>query len=37
VTFTVAKYASHFSHGMLEPEEDLTDLDVAELGDPAAP
>jgi integrase len=36
VTFTLAKYASHFSHGMLEPEEYLTDLDVAELGDPAA-
>jgi len=36
VTFTLAKYGSHFSHGMLEPEEYLTDLDVAELGDPAA-
>jgi integrase len=36
VTFTLAKYGSHFSHGMLEPEEYLTDLDIAELGDPAA-
>jgi integrase len=36
VTFTLAKYGSHFSHGMLEPAEYLTDLDVAELGDPAA-
>ena len=34
VTFTLAKYGSHFSHGMLEPEEYLT-ADVAELGDPA--
>ena len=34
VTFTLEKYGSHFSKGMLEPEEYLTDLDVAELGDP---
>jgi integrase len=37
VTFTLEKYGSHFSKGMLEPDEYLTDLDVAELGDPAAP
>ena len=35
VTFTLAKYGSHFSQGMLEPREYLTD-DVAELGDPAS-
>ena len=34
VIFTLKKYGSHFSKGMLEPEEYLTDLDVAELGDP---
>jgi integrase len=34
VTFTLAKYGSHFSQGMLEPQEYLTDLDVADLGDP---
>jgi hypothetical protein len=33
VTFTLAKYGSHFSKGMLEPAEYLTDLEVAELGD----
>jgi integrase len=37
VTFTLEKYGSHFSKGMLEPDEYLTDMDVAELGDPAAP
>jgi integrase len=36
VTFTLSKYRSHFSHGMLEPTEYLTDMDVAELGDPEA-
>jgi len=36
VTFTLEKYGSHFSKGMLEPEEYLTNLDVAELGDPGA-
>ena len=35
VTFTLEKYGSHFSKGMLEPDEYLTDTDVAELGDPA--
>lgn len=34
VTFTLAKYGSHFSKGMLEPTEYLTDLEVADLGDP---
>jgi integrase len=34
VTFTLAKYGSHFSKGMLEPAEYLTDLEVADLGDP---
>lgn len=37
VTFTLEKYGSHFSKGMLEPEEYLTESDVAELGDPSAP
>jgi hypothetical protein len=37
VTFTLEKYGSHFSKGILEPDEYLTDADVAELGDPAAP
>jgi integrase len=37
VTFTLEKYGSHFSKGMLEPDEYLTDTEVAELGDPAAP
>jgi integrase len=37
VTFTLEKYGSHFSKGMLEPEEYLTAVDVAELGDPAFP
>jgi integrase len=37
VTFTLEKYGSHFSKGMLEPVEYLTESDVAELGDPSAP
>jgi len=37
VTFTLEKYGSHFSKGMLEPDEYLTESDVAELGDPSAP
>jgi integrase len=37
VTFTLEKYGSHFSKGMLEPDEYLTDSDIAELGDPATP
>src|SRR4051794_34586689 len=36
VTFTLSKYGSHFSHGMLEPTEYMTEIDVAELGDPQA-
>lgn len=36
ITFTLAKYGSHFSHGMLEPGEYLTDVDVAEFGDPGS-
>jgi integrase len=36
VTFTLTKYGSHFSHGMLEPAEYLTDLDIADLGDPGS-
>jgi integrase len=35
VTFTLDKYGSHFSKGMLEPDEYLTDSDVADLGVPA--
>ena len=34
VTFTLAKYGSHFSQGMLEPGEYMTDVDVTDLGDP---
>jgi hypothetical protein len=36
VTFTLEKYGSHFSRGMLEPDEYLTGVDVAQLGDPGA-
>ena len=34
VTFTLAKDGSHFSKGVLEPAEYLTDLEVADFGDP---
>ena len=37
VTFTLEKYGSHFSKGMLEPDEYLTDSDIADFGDPATP
>jgi integrase len=36
VAFTLQRYASHFAAGILEPEEYLTDISVADLGDPDA-